>query len=79
MTSSGKLMRVFTILRSDADPEKVPLEQYDKLLAEPVTPESMKARDEFIHTFHLLLSGKLRVTLDNKQVSFNGKFFPQRG
>ena len=73
MTPSGKLMRVFTMLRSDADPEKVPLDQYDKILVEPTTPERKMARDEFIHTFHLLLSGRLRVTPGNNQVYLDGQ------
>ena len=73
MTSESKLMRVFTLLRIDANPEKVPLKQYDKLLQEPTTPESIKARQEFIHTFHFLLAGRLKVSLDTDQVLLDGK------
>jgi hypothetical protein len=73
MTPPLKLMRVFTILRSDADPDKVRLERYDEILETPNTPEGERARAEFIHTFHLLLSGELKVSLDDSELTFNGK------
>ena len=73
MTCQLKLMRVFTFLRGRTYAERVPAEQLDRILSKSDSIESNQIKEELLHSFHLLLSGRLKVTLEKNQVYLDGK------
>ena len=75
MSKQLKFLQLSTILRAGIDPDRIPMERFDKLLA----PRADAAREELIRSVLAVIAGEVKINFVVEKVTFRNKVFkPKR-